>query len=198
MRAEAKHFLDGRRGPSRYFKQLRFFACEGLMVIIDERETRTNEKGEVIEEGDVRVLLPLEFKMRCRQFLRTYRDKTYAEHTPTRRSEIKLWHKQLAEGLEAVKEAQEMGDPSDPRVQEYWAKHHGKPYVSLSSLPTLDTILKVGNQVAKNVGIVSSGDMTAVSRAPITKLTQLAPITADALSMPDLAPTTPKLILPNS
>jgi len=197
MNSENTHFMDGRKGPSRHFKQQRFFACEGLVVIIDERATRTDENGKLIEEGDVQVLLPREFRARCKAFLKTYRDKTYSEHTPTRRGEIKLWHKQLVEGYETVKEAQEMGDPSDPRVQEYWAKHHGKPYVSLTSLPTLDTILKVGNQTAKNVGIASSGTMTAVSSAPITKLTQLAPIAVDALSMPDLAPAVPKLILPN-
>jgi hypothetical protein len=35
--------------------------------------------------------------------------------------------------LDAVREAKAMGDPSDPAVQEYWAKHHKRPTVSIGS-----------------------------------------------------------------
>jgi hypothetical protein len=141
MQAEIKYFADARKGPSRYFKNLRFFACEGLICIIDERPSRTIQNGKYVEEGDCQVLTPKDFEKRIKAITRLYRNKNYSEMLKWQGLERKKYHLQAREGYEAVKEAREMGDPSDPAVQAYWAKHKGKNYVSFAGVsPDLSKI----------------------------------------------------------
>jgi len=136
MRHEEKYFADARKGPSRYFKQQRFFACEGLICIVDERPSRT-ENGVYVEEGDCIVLTPKEFTTRIKAVTKGYRNRNYSEMTSWLGKERKKYHMQARGGYEAVAEARDMGDPSDPVVQAYWAKHRGKPYVSMQSCPDI-------------------------------------------------------------
>ena len=113
---------SGRNGPVRKFRDLSFFACEGLIAIYDARD------------GEYVVAAPDDF---------TYRADGLAAKSRTARheSEMKLWQRleqrqteQFANDARAAsKEAKAMGDPSDPLVQAWWRLHSRKTKVSLSA-----------------------------------------------------------------
>lgn len=111
----------GRTGPIRRHKQQVFFACEGLIANYDERTSQ-----EVFD-----VYTPDEFAARVRAVAR--------EGTLMRKSDRK-WMRE--EGVlllrdcqaleEMIREAKEMGDPSSPAVQAFWARHRRNSTIRLS------------------------------------------------------------------
>ena len=134
-----KRFSDGRQGPSRYFGKMRFFACEGMIVIMDERPTRMVWQGrkEVeVEEGDCKIVAPNDFKNILNNLAQAlkYRNKTDAELPQWRRSVRKKLRSELQAALLAVAEAKAQGDPTDPKVQAYWSKHYGRNATLVTSL----------------------------------------------------------------
>lgn len=138
--AEVRLFKDARKGPSRKFLKQRFFACEGLVCIIDERETRIDQANRSVEEGDCIVLTPKDFAVRVRAFTKTYRNMKLSEMGTGQKHYFAQYQAAAAGGFEAIKEAKEMGDPSDPAVQAYWARHRGKSYVSTVNLPDVSNL----------------------------------------------------------
>jgi hypothetical protein len=112
----------GRTGPIRRHKQLVFFACEGLVALYDERKT----------DEDYMVLTPAEFKERATA-LNEFGTKI-GKTDPTRwqRQESHEMVRAAADMTECVKEAKSMGDPSDPAVQAFWARHRRSSVVSMS------------------------------------------------------------------
>jgi hypothetical protein len=91
----------------------------------DERES-SQEEGDMFE-----ILLPDEFLLRCNELARLA--------TKMRKSDV-AWQRQEGremlndcQGMQAtVQEAKDMGDPSDPAVQAYWAKHRTRSTVAFS------------------------------------------------------------------
>lgn len=129
-----------RQGPLRRHKQLVFFACEGLIALHDEREA-SQEEGDIYE-----VITPEVFEYRAKGLIQ-FAMKASASDKPWMRSEAKEMGRAGQDMLETIKEAKEMGDPSDPAVQAYWAKHrrndriafsfeHNKPEKSLDQMNT--------------------------------------------------------------
>ena len=109
---------SARTGPVRRFRSLVCFACEGLVVIIDERDGAT--------EGDFTAVTPSDMEERLCALSRMYRNKTRSMLETAVRDTHDADRRGIANIAECVKEAREMGDPSDPRVQAYWARHRKK------------------------------------------------------------------------
>ncbi len=116
--------LGARTGPVRNFMNLKAFACEGLVCIVDERPTEN--------EGEFVVVTPSDLEERVNALNRTYRGETRSQLTPWQRQE----HDERVAGsnelLECIREARFMGDPSDPAVQAFWAKHRRNSTIRIS------------------------------------------------------------------
>jgi hypothetical protein len=114
---------NSRTGPIRRHKQQVWFACEGLIALYDERKPKE----------DYVVLTPGEFRERAEAL------NNFAEKMP--KSGATAWQRQESKEMvraaqdmeESIKEARNMGDPSDPRVRDYWARHRRNNTVSMSS-----------------------------------------------------------------
>lgn len=115
----------GRCGPHRRYRDTHFFACEGLIAVHDERE-KSQMTGDIYN-----VVTPDEFEDRANQLYRMARKATYADK-PWIVQEAHEMKKGCREMKEAVKEAREMGDPNDPEVQAFWAKHRRNNRISLN------------------------------------------------------------------
>lgn len=104
-----------RNGPLRSYMDLRIFACEGLICIIDERPGKT--------EGEYTIITPADLEERVTAINKKYRGKGRMDIPKWKRPE----HDQQLQGsqncVECIKEARAMGDPSDPAVQLFWATH---------------------------------------------------------------------------
>lgn len=105
---------DARTGPLRRYMDLVLFACEGLVCIIDERPSY---------EGQFTVVTPSELEERLVAMNVSYRNKTRAELPTWKRQEHDRQRAGRQDCMECVKEARFMGDPSDLKVQTFWAKH---------------------------------------------------------------------------
>ena len=117
--------INARTGPVRsYLDNMKIFACEGLVCIIDEREGR--------EDTQYTAVTPDDLKERIDALHRPYRKKTLAQMTKAERQ----WYHRRRTGftncMECIREAKHMGDPSDPAVQAYWARHKSKSTVAIS------------------------------------------------------------------
>lgn len=116
--------LEARTGTLRNFQDLKIFACEGLICIIDERPQY---------HGECRVVTPHEFAQRVDAAGTPYRQQTRGDLPKWKRKEH---DKQLAElqgCLDAIKEAKAQGDPSDPAVQAWWQRHRRNSTIKFSS-----------------------------------------------------------------
>lgn len=193
--AEVRLFKDARKGPSRKFVQQRFFACEGLICIVDERATRIDQSGKAVEEGDCKVLTPKDFLVRVKAFMRTYRNMKLREMPAGQKHFFTQYQAGAVGGMEAINEAKEMGDPSDPAVQAYWARHRGKPYVSMCSLPDVSNLPKVAGLETSFVhkGVVQAAPQLSASRQSL--LSKVLPNGAPTAPAMVAAPAK-KLILP--
>lgn len=130
--------VDARTGPVRYFGKLAIFACEGLICIIDERPGP--------QYGDVTMVTPAELQERLVAINRLYRNQTRAQRPVFQREAMDRERRGTEACLECIREAKEMGDPSDPRVQAYWARHRRRSSVllggsDLSGYPRLPDIV---------------------------------------------------------
>lgn len=106
--------VGARQGPLRRHKQLVFFACEGLCVVRDEREDK--------HDDDYTVVTPNDFETHARG-LGHFALQCEAADPAWLRAEGELDKRAANDMLETCKEAREMGDPSDPAVQSFWARH---------------------------------------------------------------------------
>lgn len=105
----------GRTGPMRDYVSLRVFACEGLVVLIDERPGKT--------EGEYTVITPAELEHRIKAINQPYRNQGRMDLPAWKRQEYDKQKTGSQNCLECIKEARHMGDPSDPNVQLFWATH---------------------------------------------------------------------------
>lgn len=114
----------GRTGPVRDYVDLKVFACEGLVVIIDERPGKT--------EGEYSVVTPTELEHRIKEINQPYRNQGRMDLPAWKRQEYDKQKAGSQNCLECVKEARYMGDPSDPKVQLFWATQRRRSKVRIS------------------------------------------------------------------
>lgn len=130
--------VQARTGPVRHHKQLTFFACEGLIALYDERDEAEQARD------NYEVVQPDVFLHRANELARLAK---LMEKSDLRwqRQEGREWRRGCQDMKECVKEAKAMGDPSDPQVQAFWARHrrrttaavsyeHGKPKKTLAQI----------------------------------------------------------------
>jgi hypothetical protein len=130
--------VGARQGNLRRYKQLVFFACEGLIALHDEREKAANE------DDTYTVLTPDDFEYRANG-IGDFANKVRSSDKPWQRQEGREMRQAANDMLAAVKEARFMGDPNDPQVQAFWARarrnssvvcnfEHGVPAKSLDEM----------------------------------------------------------------
>jgi hypothetical protein len=102
-----------RTGQTRRHKKLVFFACEGLIMLYDERKP----------EEDYNVILPADFERRATELARFGRECAAADSSRAMREEGRECIAGADDMIACVREARFMGDPSDPAVQAFWARH---------------------------------------------------------------------------
>jgi hypothetical protein len=113
-----------RTGPVRTYKQLKFFACEGLIVLHDER----------LPQEDYNVILPDDFTTRAVELGNLARRCMATNSQKSLREEGKIYLEGAQAMVDTAKEAKDMGDPSDPQVRAFWERHRNKKSrVSLSA-----------------------------------------------------------------
>lgn len=114
--------MGARTGPIRRFRQMVWFACEGLIALYDERKPAE----------DYTVVTPDEFLERAAA-LNAFGKKEGRHDGPKwMRQESRQNIQAAADMHESVKEAKQMGDPSDPEVQAFWSRHRRSNTVSMS------------------------------------------------------------------
>ena len=151
----------------RRYLELRVFACEGLVCIIDERPGK--------EASQYTVVTPKDLEHRLRVLNKKYRNQTPAEMTTVQRERHRKRVHGSDELMECVKEARDMGDPSDPAVQAFWAKHRRNSTISMSArlgqtdregypvLPQLPVGPKTGRTAAAD-GVLAQAGSSAVPK----------------------------------
>lgn len=168
-----------RTGPVRKFEQLSVFACEGLIVIIDERPQY---------HGDCKIVSPKELLERVRALNVQYRGKTRVD-VPRRLLER---HDDRIRGsqncMECIKEAKAMGDPFDPKVQAFWARHRSNNTVSMS--------FSEGSRGERKVKGKASARRAKPFDANLATQLPAAPDPAEVFVPPRRKQTAGKLILP--
>ena len=153
MNSKPAWAIKGRTGPVRKFLDMTIFACEGLICVIDERPGK---------EGEATVVTPTDMERRVVAVMRQHKNQKSASADMPRWQRQELAQKQAgANGvLACIKEARDMGDPSDPAVQEFWRRHRRSNTVKLSVSPGSDPkgypdlpIVPVGKRTGKTAAI---------------------------------------------
>jgi cytochrome c1 len=104
-----------------------FFACEGLVAMLDERA----------QDEEYIVVTPTDFKARAEGLAVT--GKLMAKgNEKWMRSDGREYLAAANDMIETVKEAQSMGDPSDPLVRAYWARHRRNDTIRVQLSPGSD------------------------------------------------------------
>jgi len=155
-----------RQGPLRRHKDLVFFACEGFVALYDERTP----------EEDYQVINARDFEHRANEL---------AKLAKKMRVDDRKWMRQEGNELfadcvgmkDTVREARDMGDPTDPAVQAFWARHRRRTTVSLSAgsdaagyptLPDVDLGPNTGKQVSVD-GVAAVPDNHRIRKKPKKK-----------------------------
>jgi hypothetical protein len=151
---------DARTGKVHRHKQLTFFACEGLIVLYDERK----------QEEDFKVIFPDDFLLRAKHIDRMAKPLKLAA-TASAREEHRVLKAGAIAMREAVLEAKEMGDPSDPAVQAFWARHRRSSSVMCADptgyRPPLPGALPRGRNTGRTAAIDGiAGDRNKIYRPP--------------------------------
>lgn len=108
--------ISARTGPVRDYIDQKIFACEGMIVVIDHRPGKNHGECVVL---DCKTAVD-----RARELQKDYRGQTRAEQP---KGMQELWTKRLRgcqNIIDCAKEAQAMGDPTDPQVQAFWKRHN--------------------------------------------------------------------------
>jgi len=114
--------IGARQGPLRRHKRMVFFACEGLIAMYDERNP---------EEEVYLVVTPGEFEERAHG-LGTWANEMGKGDEKWMKQEARMGKQAANDMLETVKEARYMGDPSDPAVRAFWARHRRNSSIQIS------------------------------------------------------------------
>jgi hypothetical protein len=109
-----KRFSNARCGKVYYHKDLAFWACEGIIVVQDQRP----------DKHDFKTLFVKDFEQRRDELKHLVRD--YRLGTPWQRKEYKLVIQACADMDECIKEAKYMGDPTSPEFEAHFMKHRSR------------------------------------------------------------------------
>lgn len=166
----------GRTGPVRKFQGLAIFACEGLICVLDEREGK---------EGEATIVTPADMQLRITAIMRRYRNETRSELARFQRRELDAKISSANDLETCVKEARNMGDPSDPLVQAWWSRHRRSSTVRFGVSAGSDKegypelpIIPLGKYTGRTAAIdheavvppnVHSSKFPAVHRRPMKK-----------------------------
>lgn len=166
----------GRTGPARRFQGLVVFACEGLICVLDER---------VGKEGEATIVKPADMQLRVDAVMRRYRGETRAELAKFQRRELDEKISGANDLVECIKEARNMGDPSDPAVQAWWSRHRRNSTVRFGVSPGTDKegypdlpVLPLGKKTGRTAAIdheavvppnVHSSKFPKIHRRPMKK-----------------------------
>jgi cytochrome c1 len=162
-------WVGARQGPRRRHKKIIFFACEGLIAIYDERAS----------DGGYQVVTPTEFKYRALALAETAR-RMSTDEMPWVRQDGQELLLSVCDMLTAIQEAKDMGDPSDPAVQAFWARHNRRstvavgPRTDLAGYPALPPLPRghfTGRTAAPGDAIATAGAVP-LRRRPV-KVTKL-------------------------
>lgn len=121
--------VEGRTGPVRRYMQLVIFAYEGLIAIHDERPD---------QKDPYQVVTPTEFEERLSHICKNYRGGGRMDLPEWKRKEFDEQQRGYQNCVDCIKEARAMGDPSDPEVQQFWARHRRSSTVKVSYAPQVD------------------------------------------------------------
>lgn len=135
--------VNARTGPCRNFLKLKIFACEGQIVMYDERPD---------QEKTYTVLTPATMEERVKALSRPYRGQGRMDIPAWKRQEYDEEQRGYQNCVEVIKEARAMGDPSDPAVQAFWARHRRSSTVKMNFGP-----LDSSADAAKLPPLTSSG-----------------------------------------
>lgn len=106
----------GRTGPVHRYMDLVVFACEGLICVIDERPQFA---------GKASIVTPSDMETRIKEINRGLGRRGNNKASLSKGGQ-QDWDK-IKSGCEelklAIQEARDMGDPSDPAVQDWWRRH---------------------------------------------------------------------------
>ena len=166
--------LGARQGPLRRHKEIVFFACEGLIAMLDER---THDEEYV-------VVTPDDFQKRA-QGLADLGKPMAKDSQKWMRTDGRAMLAAANDMVTTVKEAEHMGDPSSPAVRAWWQKHRRNSTVSFSEgsdpagYPTLPE-MPVGKFTGRTADagapadtaggiIIGGGDSTKIRRKPKKK-----------------------------
>lgn len=158
-----------RCGPPRVYGHLTYYACEGLIVVEDSRDGSTTQ------------IKPDDFELRA-QMLGYSASRTKFGWLAWERPEKARQRAAANQMLECVKEARDMGDPSDQRVQEHRMRHRRSQAVSLAprtdaqgyaGLPAMPQGKGAANYVQPDHILLPGGGKHAVYRPPERRTTIL-------------------------
>lgn len=170
--------LTARTGPVRKYKDLSFFACEGLIAVHDDRD------------GSYTAVTPDDFTKRVEMLeKKSKKAKADCELTPSQRQYRRSVVQFAADMTEAVKEAKYMGDPSDPQVMAFWQRQRKNSTVRLSAgsdaagYPDLPEI-PLGNITGRTAAVdgqLSTADVPTIHTPPRRKNRSGLILAADVL-----------------
>lgn len=103
-------WVEPRCGKVYKFRHISFYACEGLIAMVNERN------------GEYLALKPNDFLERVKA-LYLYVRKMQGSQDGFERDEWRDINRLREDALACYQEAKDMGDPSDPAVAEHWRKH---------------------------------------------------------------------------
>lgn len=155
-----------RQGPLRRHKQLVFFACEGLIALFDERDKAQSE------DDVYSIMTPTSFQERATA-LTSFARKVRAGDAPWQRQEGREMGQAALDMEETIKEARDMGDPSDPAVQAYWERHRTNRVVKFSGFE-LGAPLKTVRQMAHEAPRTGREAVATMDAAGLERLQQQA------------------------
>ena len=175
---------DARTGPVREYLDQAIFACEGMLVVIDHRPTAK-------QEGECVVLDCATAEERAKELQKDYRGQTRAQQP---RGLQNLWTRRV-QGcqniMECVKEAKAMGDPTDPKVQEFWRRHKTFRIAGYAKAGTRqsreDIIQRVADKSVTSTLKNSDGSTTKVAAIPKKLI-----LPASARPVPEYTPPIPR------
>lgn len=108
----------GRTGPVYAYRQLEWFACEGMIVMMDSRP-------EIREVDRTTVITADEFATRAYYFAGMAAARPQIKHQ-WQRQKLREILSAVNDITSAVADAKRMGDPDDPAVQLWWQTHYRK------------------------------------------------------------------------
>lgn len=148
MRSVTLH--GGRCGAIYKHKALRWYACEGLIALHDESDHLETFK----------VFTPGEFRERGVALEKFAKKMPRTGMTAWQRQESQEMIRAAADMDASAKEAEEMGDPSNPTVQAWWQRHRRSSTISMSKATQASWSVGAPVRSLKEIAAAAKGNRT--------------------------------------